>query len=552
MRVQLFGGIEVAVDDGGAATIGAAKPRWLLAFLALSVGRSRSVDSIIDALWHDRPPQSAPNLVQGYISDLRKVIGHASIRTTENGYVLAIDDDAVDIVRFRQLTHAASLVSTSEPERARLLLDDACSIATGIPFGDAAPDGPLAASAALLSEQVIDAAELRARLMLDLGDHRDAIVVLDGLTREHPYREGLWAALALALYRSDRQVDALRRLADARRVLLEDLGVSPGPTLVELERQILEHSPLLRSPASSGAKFSDQPTIVGRADEIARLRNRLGQAAAGAQRTVFVGGEPGIGKTTLAREVARAAVGDHSVVLTGRCDEHVAVPYRPFVEAITDHLRAIGGHAASELLEERWPSVVQVIPSLKALRPGVTVEAANSQMADISLLERFDTFCWILGRIRGDVPAALAEAVQSGILAEEELDEPRYRFAHAIIRTAVTTGMTGLHLQDLNVAAAEAWAALPPAQDVTVAVASHYLAAGPAASPEASVEAFIDAGDASDRTGAKVEAVQWYDHALERLADDDPRRGGLRLRKFVTAQTAWHWLHGDYAGSGSI
>ena len=62
-----------------------------------------------------------------------------------------------------------------------------------------------------------------------------------------------------------------------------------------------------------------------------------------------------------------------------------------------------------------------------------------------------------------DVPAALAEAVQSGILAEEELDEPRYRFAHAIIRTAVTTGMTGLHLQDLNVAAAEAWAALPPA-----------------------------------------------------------------------------------------
>ena len=718
MRVQLFGGIEVAVDDGGAATIGAAKPRWLLAFLALSVGRSRSVDSIIDALWHDRPPQSAPNLVQGYISDLRKVIGHASIRTTENGYLLAIDDDAVDVVRFRQLTHAASLVSTSEPERARLLLDDACSIAVGIPFGDAAPDGPLAASAVLLSEQVIDAAELRARLMLDLGDHREAIVVLDELTRQHPYREGLWAALALALYRSDRQVDALRRLADARRVPLDDLGVSPGPTLVELERQILEHSPLLRSPATPGAKFSDQPTIVGRADELARLRNRLGQAAAGAQRTVFVGGEPGIGKTTLAREVARAAVGDHSVVLTGRCDEHVAVPYRPFVEAITDHLRAIGGHAASELLEERWPSVVQVIPSLQALRPGVTVEAANPQMADISLLERFDTFCWILGRIRGDrcllliledlhwadsatlrlthflaaghrlprcltigthrtteptellgdiladlrtepdvermslgglaerdlvllmsgddignndelagwiyretdgnpflaveiidhiartgtrdgvpvgvtevvsrrlrrlspgtqllleyaavlgeagpisllrqfagivpdVPAALAEAVQAGILAEEELDEPRYRFAHAIIRTAVTTGMTGLHLQDLNVAAAEAWAALSPSQDVTVAVASHYLAAGPAASPEASIEAFIDAGDASDRTGAKVEAVQWYDHALERLADDDPRRGSLRLRKFVAAQTAWHWLHGDYAGSGS-
>jgi hypothetical protein len=77
-------------------------------------------------------------------------------------------------------------------------------------------------------------------------------------------------------------------------------------------------------------------------------------------------------------------------------------------------------------------------------------------------------------------------------------------------------------------------------------VASHYLAAADAAGLDEAVEAFTEAGAESDRTGAKVEAVKWYDRALSRLPDDDPRRPPLRLKRFVAAQSAWHWLHGDY------
>ena len=719
MKVQLFGGIEVAFDDAPNVKISAAKARWLLAFLALNVGSGRSVDSIIDALWHDRPPSSAPNLVQGYISDLRKIVGRALIQTTENGYALVVDENAVDVVRFRQLMQAARAIASSEPKEARALVDEALAIGAGTPFGESAPDGPLAAAAAALVEEQVDAAEMQAAILLGLGHHSEAIVLLEELTRQHPYREGLWATLALALYRSDRQVDALRRLTDARQVLHDDLGVSPGPRLVELEHQILEHSPALVAPTSSRAARTSVPTIVGRAAELARLENRLRQASNGAHQTVFVGGEPGIGKTTLANAFARAAASDHTVVLTGRCDEHVAVPYRPFIEAITGHLRAMGDEKALELTRQRFDAAVQIIPSLQILQPSENAGALISPASDISLLERFDTFCWMLRQIQGDgclvlvledlqwadsatlrlthylaaghrvprsltigtyrttegsellddiladlrtvpeverlslgglaesdlvqlisndglesdgdlagwiyretdgnpflvgeiidhvtqtgsregvpvgvtevvsrrlrrlspeaqllleyaavlgetgpisllrrfagvvanVPDALAEAVRAGILAEEDLDEPRYRFAHAIIRKAATTGMTSLHLQDLHVAAAEAWEPVARSDDAAVAMASHYLAAGAAAASGAAASAFIEAGAASDRTGAKVEAVQWYNRALDQLPADDPRRATLRLQKFVAAQVAWHWLHGDYLDSDEL
>lgn len=713
MNVRLFGGIEVAFDDRADVKISAAKARWLLAFLALDVGNSRSVDSIIDALWHDRPPASAPNLVQGYVSDLRKIVGRALIRTTDTGYALVVDENAVDVVRFRQLTRTARGLASSAPEEARALVDQALAIGGATPFGEAAPDGALAAAAARLVEEQVDAAQLQADSLLSLGHHADAVALLDEATRRHPYREGLWATMAVALYRSDRQVDALRRLADARDVLQHDLGVSPGPRLVELEHQILEHSPALIAPVVLRTAPTNSPAVVGRADELARLQNRLHHASNGAHQTVFVGGEPGIGKTTLATAFSRTVTSAQTVVLTGRCDEHVASPYRPFIEAITGHLRAMGDEAALELTSQHFDAAVQIIPSLETLQPAESVGAMSSRATDMSVLERFDTFCWLLRRIQGDrslvlvledlhwadsatlrlthylaaghrlprsltigthrttecsellddiladlrtvpeverltlvglaerdlvqlmssdglepdgelagwifretdgnpflvreiidhvtrtgsregvpvgvtevvsrrlrrlspdaqrlleyaavlgetgpisllrrlagtvtsVPDALAEAVRAGILAEEDLDEPRYRFAHAIVRKAATTGMTSLHLQDLHVAAAEAWGSVPRSDDAAMAMASHYLAAGAAASTGSAADAFIEAGAASDRTGAKVEAVQWYNRALEQLAEDDPRRATLRLQKFVAAQVAWHWLHGDY------
>lgn len=165
--------------------------------------------------------------------------------------------------------------------------------------------------------------------------------------------------------------------------------------------------------------------------------------------------------------------------------------------------------------------------------------AVLGETAPVSLLRQF-------AGVVSDVPAALAEATRAGILTEEELDERRYRFTHAIIRKAATAGMSSLQMEDLHMAAANAWTSQVRSDGRTVAIASHYLAAATAAGLDEAVEAFTSAGAESDRTGAKVEAVKWYDRALSRLPEDDPRRPQLRLKKFVAAQVAWHWLHGDY------
>ena len=720
MEVRLLGCIEVDLDDESGVRIGAAKARWLLAFLALQGGQSRSVDSIIDALWGEHAPSSAPNLVQGYVSDLRKAVGHEHIQTTENGYALVIEDSSVDIVRFQELVRLARSAETAEPPLALKLLDEALALGASRPFGEEPPDGPLAAASARLTEQWIDAAELHAQTLLDLGAHHDAVAKLDELVEQHPYREGLRASLAIALYRSDRQVDALRCLADARRVLADDLGVSPGRRLVEVEQQILNHDAELAAPAVVQVVLPTSLTMVGRLAELARLQNRLAQTANGAQHTIFVGGEPGIGKTTLAREVARTAVDDNTVVLIGRCDEHVAVPYRPFIEALTDHVRSIGDDEAEALMGQRWQVATEIVPSLRTSRAtDHGPDGRQPTAADITLLERFDTICWMLQQIQGtrrlililedlhwaesatlrllhylaaghrlpgsmilgthrttepaelfddiladlrtepqvermllsglpatdlmllmptgplssddetaswvyretdgnpflaveiighiaetgsrdgvpvgvaevvqrrlrrlspetqmlleyaavlgeaapvgllrqfagvvpDVPGALAEATQAGILTEVDHGQRQYQFTHAIIRKAATASMSVLHLEDLHVAAAAAWASQPPSDGITVTIASHYLAADAAAGLDEAVKAFTEAGAESDRTGAKVEAVKWYDRALNRLPADDPRRPPLRLKRFVAAQAAWHWLHGDYETNRSI
>lgn len=106
--------------------------------------------------------------------------------------------------------------------------------------------------------------------------------------------------------------------------------------------------------------------------------------------------------------------------------------------------------------------------------------------------------------------------------------------------------MNSREREDRHVEAAQAWARLPHTSDSVLAVAAHYRAAGSAAPAEAATVAFTEAGAVSDDSGAKVEAVQWYDRSLALLSPDDPRHRSVRLTRFVAAQAAWHWHFGDH------
>ena len=142
---------------------------------------------------------------------------------------------------------------------------------------------------------------------LALGEHRELIPELRSALADNPFRERLWAHLMLALYRAGQQADALETFQEARRVLDEELGLEPGPDLRRLQEAILAHDPAIAA-VPAGSRRGNLPapatSFVGREDDLAQAAALLRE-----HRLVTLIGPPGVGKSRLAVEVARAARG---------------------------------------------------------------------------------------------------------------------------------------------------------------------------------------------------------------------------------------------------
>ncbi|MDQ1708668.1 MAG: hypothetical protein QOG49_53, partial [Frankiaceae bacterium] len=306
----------------------AAKPRALLAYLALAPGRVVSVAALVDALWGDDPPPRAQNALQVYVSGLRKLLRAAldrdpttALATHPTGYALTLEPDAIDSGRFeRLLTEGRRALMADDPQRATGLLGAALDEWHGdVPF--AGVDAPFVmAATARLEELRLACIEARIDAVLEVDDASRLVPDLELLLAAHPFREGLWARLMRCLYRDGRQAEALATFQRARAVLLEELGLDPGPELVALEAAVLRHDPDLASrpqrprPAVSEAAAPVQTPLSGRSrlprrgvQIIGRPRERAALGAAlsdeGASLVSLVG-PGGAGKTTLALDVA--------------------------------------------------------------------------------------------------------------------------------------------------------------------------------------------------------------------------------------------------------
>ncbi|HSP72479.1 MAG TPA: BTAD domain-containing putative transcriptional regulator, partial [Gaiellaceae bacterium] len=99
-----------------------------------------------------------------------------------------------------------------------------------------------------LEDLRLAAHEGRLEAELALGLHAQAVPELEALVREHPLRESLCRLLMLALYRGGRQADALAVYQEARRTLVDELGLEPGQALQQLEKAILVQDPGLDPP----------------------------------------------------------------------------------------------------------------------------------------------------------------------------------------------------------------------------------------------------------------------------------------------------------------
>ena len=175
------------------------------------------------------------------------------IVTRERGYELRLDPEQLDSHRFERLTaEGTSELAAGRPEPAVETLERALSLWRDAPLADLAYEPFAQNEIARLEDLRVGALEQLIEAKLTLGRHAEVIGQLETLIAEHPYRERLRAQLMLALYRCERQAEALQAYQDARRQLVEELGIEPGERLRELERAILAQDPALAAPPAAG------------------------------------------------------------------------------------------------------------------------------------------------------------------------------------------------------------------------------------------------------------------------------------------------------------
>jgi WD40 repeat protein/serine/threonine protein kinase len=231
MEFRILGPLDV-VADGKALDLRGRKQRALLAVLLLEANRVVSSDRLIEALWEERPPETAEKALRVHVSQLRKLLGKERLETRAPGYLLRVGPDELDLARFLRLRDEAKL-------------EQALTLWRGPPLADFASEGFAQAEIARLEELRLAALEERIGHDLARGRHGEVAGELEALVREHPLRERLRAQLMLALYRSGRQADALDAYRAARTALVEERGIEPGRELRELEKQILKQDPAL-------------------------------------------------------------------------------------------------------------------------------------------------------------------------------------------------------------------------------------------------------------------------------------------------------------------
>ena len=244
MEFQILGPLEV-IDDGRELSIRGRKLQALLVLLLLNAGETVSRDRLIAELWGDDPPATAAKTLQVHVSRLRRELGDAVV-TRGGGYSVRVPPHGLDLRRFEALVaEGRAAFADHRPADAEARLRDALGLWRGPALPELADEPFAQTEIGRLEQMRLDAVEDHAEAELSLGRHAQAIDTLEAVVAHHPYRERSRALLMLALYRGGRQADALDAYRDARRVLVEELGIEPGPQLRELQEAILAQDPAL-------------------------------------------------------------------------------------------------------------------------------------------------------------------------------------------------------------------------------------------------------------------------------------------------------------------
>ena len=310
MRFSVLGPLEVLDRDGVAVVVRGSKVRTVLAMLVMRAGEPVTTGQLCDAVWGDDPPATAANALQAHMSKLRRLLEPGMLENRDGSYSLALTGSTVDASDFTELATAGhEHLIKGNTKLAVTTLRHALALWRGEPLSDIDEAEFAIADRVRLHEARLTAHEDLLEAELAEGASDAVVAAAEALLVANPLRERTWATLMTALYRSDRQADALRAFQRARLVLAEELGLDPGPALRTLESRILAHDPALQPVAADGAATNQltnmHPSLsnfVGRAEEVSALATAIHE-----RRLVTLTGPGGVGKTRLATEVALAS-----------------------------------------------------------------------------------------------------------------------------------------------------------------------------------------------------------------------------------------------------
>jgi DNA-binding SARP family transcriptional activator len=346
----------------------------------------------MEDLWEGASSVGAISTLASHISLLRQAVGRERIARRAGGYVLMVDEWAIDAACFeREGEGGRRALGAGDASTAIRLFTRALERWKGPALLDVEDMAWARNEVARLEELRLTSYEGLLDARLAGGEHQQLIAMTEDLVSEFPFRERLWGQLMIALYRSGRQADALRVYQRLRTMLGDELGLEPTTALTSLESAILRHEPELdwpdqfsivtgagtdrgRAPRAPGSgtfvlppRLDVRPDVglVGRDPQVESLLTAIKRVAADEGReVVLISGEAGQGKTALVAEVARQARNDGACVLFGHCEEGLAAPYQLFAEAL--------GHFISHANEDQLVSYVEQYGSeLARLVPGL-------------------------------------------------------------------------------------------------------------------------------------------------------------------------------------
>lgn len=259
IEYRLLGPLEI-IRDGSKCTPQAPKQRALLALLIYHANELMTAHRIIDELWESRPPASAHAILQMHVSAVRRALlpsydgvggdprAHPILRTDRSGYIMCIEPEALDLTRFRALANRGRFaLNEGRCVEAGEHFREALALWRGAALADLGHTGMLAHYALRLDEERLAIWQERIGADMCQGCSAEVVGELEELCAKYPLREFFYEQLMYALYHSGRRAEALKVYIRAHQVMVESIGIEPGPGLCAAQQAILSGQPLSAS-----------------------------------------------------------------------------------------------------------------------------------------------------------------------------------------------------------------------------------------------------------------------------------------------------------------